>query len=123
MAILNASAVEQRDWRASLASRSAFSIQASPYLLGDLGDVDGRFEGFDLAEEEPASRGRGRVQYSSRRRWWAGDADIAAPAPEGDALADPVDELVLLDAVLRPFGVEGELLAPFFLRAWAMGMK
>ena len=38
-------------------------------------------------------------------------ADIAALAPQGNAAPDVVDELVLLDTVLRPFRLDEELLA------------
>ena len=37
---------------ASLASRSSFSIQLSPYFLRHFGDIDGGFQCLDLAEEE-----------------------------------------------------------------------
>ena len=44
------------------------------------------------------------------------DVRISAFPPEPDPLADAVDVVVLLDAVLRPFGVECELLCP---SSWA----
>ena len=84
-------------------------------LPGDLGDVDGGFERFDLAEEELLlAVGIGPVveQARGRRR----DADVAALAPERDAATDVVDELVLFDAVLGPLGVEQQLLGPLLLR-------
>ena len=45
-----------------------------------------------------------------------GNADVAAGAPLLHALADPIDESVFLDAVLRPFGIENQLLT-LFLRS------
>jgi hypothetical protein len=45
-----------------------------------------------------------------------GDADVPAGAPLLHPLADPIDESVFLDAVLRPFGIENQLLA-LFLRS------
>ena len=66
VAILKRHAGQIRGWRARSASRISFSIQVSPYFVGDLGDVDGRLQRFDLAEEELCSRS-GLVQYASRR--------------------------------------------------------
>ena len=84
-------------------------------FLGDLGDVDGGFEGFDLAEEEfslAVGIGPVRKQAGGGRR----HADVAALAPQRDAAADVVDELVLFDAVLCPLGVELKLLGALLLR-------
>ena len=47
---------------------------------------------------------------------------VAALAPQCDAAADVVDELVLLYAVLCPLGVEIKLLGSFFF-GFAMGTK
>jgi hypothetical protein len=80
--------------------------------LGDLGDVDGRFQGFNLTEEELALAFRlGPIleELGRRRRY----AEISTCAPQADALADAVDDLALLAAVLRPFGVEWKLLVAF----------
>ena len=71
----------------SLASRSVVLDPGVAVLLGDFGDVDGGFEGFDLAEEELLlAVGVGPVLEQARggRR----DADVAALAPERDAAAD-----------------------------------
>jgi hypothetical protein len=95
------------DW--SFASRSWFSIQGVAVLLGDLGDVDGCLQGFNLTEEELALAFRlGPIleELACRGRY----AKVSPFAPQADALADAVDSLVLLDAVLRPFGVEWKLL-------------
>ena len=78
-------------------------------------------EGFNLTEEElPLAFRLGPIleELARRRRY----AKISTFAPQADVLADAVDDLVLLDAVLRPFGVESKLLA-VFLVGWAMGMK
>jgi hypothetical protein len=75
-----------------------------------LADVDGRLQGFNLTEEElPLAFRLGPIldELARRRRY----AEISPFAPQADALADAVDDLVLLDAVLDPFGVEWKLLA------------
>lgn len=77
-------------------------------LPGDLREVDGGFERFDLAEEQLLlAVGVGPIgeQACRGRR----HADMAPLSPQGDAVTDLVDELVFLDPVLRPLGVEGEL--------------
>jgi len=51
-----------------------------------------------------------RNQPRGRRR----DADVAPFSPEGDAVADVVDEFVFLDPVLRPLRVERQLLPLLF---------
>lgn len=83
-------------------------------LFGDLGDVDGRLQGLNLTEEElPLAFRLGPIfEELARRRCYA---EISTVAPQADALADAVAELVLLDAVLRPFGVELTLLAAFLV--------
>jgi hypothetical protein len=79
------------------------------YLGGDLGEVDGRLQGLHLAEEEPAlTLGTGPVVKERLR--YLGDADVTTLAPLLHAAAHLVYELVLLQAVLRPLGVEDELL-------------
>ena len=106
---------------ASFASSQLVRDPGVAVLAGDLGEVDGRLQRLDLAEEERRFSRSGSVQYSSRRRRRWRDAGVAALAPEVDPPADLVDEPVLFDAVVGPLGVEGELLLFFFVRA--MGMK
>jgi len=80
---------------------SSFSIH--------LADVDGRLHGLDLAEEQlMLTFGVLPVLQEPRRR--ARYADEAAAPPEPDPRAHPVDKVVFLDAVARPFGIEGDLL-------------
>ena len=83
-------------------------------LPGDLGDIDGGFESFILAEEKLFLAG-GIGPVGNQARGGGRYADVAALAPHADAPTDVVDELVLLDAVLGPLGVKLKLLA-FLLR-------
>jgi hypothetical protein len=76
----------------------------------DLAEVDRGLECFDLAEEEP-SLAVGRppvVEQPARNRR---DARVVASAPQGDALADAVDELVRLDPLRDPVSGKRELRA------------
>jgi len=82
-------------------------------LAGDLGEVDGGFESLDLAEEEAALAGRvGPVGEEAAGD--VGDVAMAALAPLADLGADAVDELVFLDAVLGPVGIDDKLFAALF---------
>ena len=70
-------------------------------LPSDLGDVDGGFEGLDLAEEQLLlAFGIGPVLEQARRR--RRDTDVATLAPHRNPSADVIDESVFLDAVLSP---------------------
>jgi len=83
-------------------------------LLGYLGDVDGRLQGFNLTEKKLALAFRlGPIlqELACRRRY----AEISTVAPHANALADVVDELVFFDAVLCPLGVEERLLCSALL--------
>ena len=85
-------------------------------LLGRLGDVDRRFKCFDLAEEQLPFAGRVRPildQLGGR----LGNTGVVSLSPHRDPGANLIDELVLFDAVLGPFGIENELslLALFLL--------
>ena len=82
-------------------------------LAGHFGDVDRRFQRLDLAEKKPQIAA-GVCPVLQQTAGGGGNAQVAAPAPRGYPAPDAVDELVLLDAVLRP-QVEGELL-PLLLR-------
>jgi len=77
-------------------------------FLSDLGDVDGGFEGFVLAEEElllAAAIGPVADQPSGGGSY----ADVSALAPQGNAPTDVVDQLVLFYAVLGPLRFELKL--------------
>ena len=92
-------------------------------LLGDLGDVDQRFQGLDLAEEQPAGRGRVGASIQQPGGGAASRRGVAALAPELHRAADVVDRLVFLDAVCGPL-VRRRAASSFpFFRGWAMGMK
>ena len=81
-------------------------------VFRDLGQIDSRFESFDLAEEQLLlTVGVGPVGQQAARG--GRHADVAAFPPKRHAGADLVDEFVLLDPVLGPFGVEDKLLLPF----------
>jgi len=76
--------------------------------LGGLREVDGRLQGLDLAEEQLAVAVRvGPILQEARS--CPGDAGVVPLAPESHSATDLIDELVLLDPVLGPFGVEHEL--------------
>jgi hypothetical protein len=74
-------------------------------LAGHLGDVDDRFDRFELAEEEPALA-LWPLPVVQQARGGAGDALVATAPPQADLLAHAVDELVLLQPVLGPLGVQ-----------------
>ena len=63
----------------SFSPLSWFSIQASPSLGRDLGQVDRRLERPRSGRRTAAARGRGALQYSSRRRVVLVTPDVAAP--------------------------------------------
>jgi hypothetical protein len=68
---------------------------------GDFGEVDGGFEGFDLAEEE----GTGAVGVCPMGEELAsdwGDAGVVGFAPEVDTGANLVDEDAFFDAGFEP---------------------
>ena len=74
-------------------------------LFCHLGNVDGGLKGLVLAEEQsllPTGISPICNQSCSSRRY----TDLTALAPDYDAAADVVDELVLFDAVLCPFRLE-----------------
>ena len=76
--------------------------------VGKFGEVDGGFEGFDLAEEE-AALAVGTLPVFEQGAGGVGDAVVIAETPLGDGIADIVDELVFLLAVAGRFGFEDEL--------------
>lgn len=79
---------------------------------GDDGLVDAG-GGFDLVEEEAALTA-GALPVFEEAAGGVGDGEVAALTPEGDALADFVDEGVLFEAVGGPaFALEGGLFGEF----------
>jgi len=79
-------------------------------LVHDLGDVDRRLDGLELAEEDPPLPvGVRPVGEQPPRR--GGDARPASPSPLRDLTADAVDEVVRLDPVRRPLRLELRLRA------------
>jgi hypothetical protein len=82
---------------------------------GDFGDVDGGLDCLTLAEEQPPLALR-IVPVIEEPACRARDGYVAAGAPGVSALSDAVDLCRFLDAILRPFGLEG-LLCPALLRA------
>ena len=84
-------------------------------LLRHLGQIDESFEGFDLAEEKAAlTVGTGPVLEKLRRR--SRDAKMFVLVPLLYPAANLVDELVRLNSVLRPLGLEIELVFAFLAR-------
>src|SRR5262249_18774850 len=85
-------------------------------FFGDFRNIYGRFEGFDLTEEEPlfpASIGPIFQQPCRGRRY----SDMATVSPLADTATNIVDQLVLFNSILRPLRVQDALLCPlFFLR-------
>jgi hypothetical protein len=77
-------------------------------FVGHLGDVDGRLQRFNLAEEELAFTLR-IVPVIQQQAGGLCNALVAAGAPCGYPGADSVDEGVLLNPILGPFRVEGQL--------------
>jgi hypothetical protein len=74
-------------------------------FLCDLGDVDGGFKSFVLAEEKfLLTVGIGPIGNQACGSW--SHADVAALAPQRDAAADVVHQLVFFDAILCPLRVE-----------------
>ena len=84
-------------------------------LLRHLSDVDGRFEGFVLAEEELLLAVRIDPVSKQPRSGWS-HAQVATNSPQGNTATDVVDQLVLFDPILRPLGFELKLLGAFLLR-------
>ena len=86
-----------------------------PIFTGYFGQVNSGFQGFDLAKEQAVFALRvGPVFQKSPGD--AGNALVFAFAPDDQALAHPVDEFILFDAVGGPFGFEGQLVGTLFTR-------
>jgi len=84
-----------------------------PVLAGNFGAVDRRFQRFDLAEEQLLLPIRPRPVFQQVPR----DGRTRQPsplAPQIDPVADEIDVVIFLGAILRPVRIEGELLSLLF---------
>lgn len=87
-------------------------------FVGDFGQIDGRFQRFNLAEKQSAFAIRPLPVFEESGAGFC-DAHVAAASPASHPLANLVDEFVFLNALLCPLGFKSEL--PPFLFGFCDG--